>query len=142
MSHNSVINWVKQAAKMVQKISKKYQDKEKVDILELDEMCTMLKKNGTKSGYGLPQKELRKTLKDFMLEIVQLQVSSNFRIRLKIPMQNSMQQMIGNYTISQILKNTLLEKLLLTPLNAQTDSYAIIWHAFAEKPTQFQKAKR
>ncbi len=53
MSHNSVINWVKQAAKVVQKISKNYQNRENADILELDEMCTMLKKNETKSGYGL-----------------------------------------------------------------------------------------
>jgi transposase-like protein len=53
MSHNSVINWVKQAAKVVQKISKNCQNKENVDILELDELCTMLKKNETKSGYGL-----------------------------------------------------------------------------------------
>ena len=44
MSYNSVINWVKQASKAVQKISEKYQMEEKVDVLELDEMCTFLKK--------------------------------------------------------------------------------------------------
>lgn len=52
MSHNSVINWVKQAAKTVQKISEIYKKSEKVDILELDEMCTLIKKNETNNGYG------------------------------------------------------------------------------------------
>ena len=37
----SVINWVRQLASKIQKIPKK---REKVDILELDEMCINFKK--------------------------------------------------------------------------------------------------
>ena len=40
----SVINWVRQLASKIQKIPKK---SEKVDILELDEMCINFKKNMT-----------------------------------------------------------------------------------------------
>ena len=42
VSHMSVINWVKQLASTIQKIPKK---NEKVDVLELDEMCVSSKKN-------------------------------------------------------------------------------------------------
>ena len=41
VSHMSVINWVRQLASKIQKIPKK---SEKVDILELDEMCINFKK--------------------------------------------------------------------------------------------------
>ena len=43
VSHMSVINWVKQLASNVQQIPKK---NEKVDVLELDEMCISSKKYG------------------------------------------------------------------------------------------------
>ena len=42
VSHVSVINWVKQFASKFKNIPKNY---EKVDILELDEMCVSSKKN-------------------------------------------------------------------------------------------------
>ena len=41
VSHMSVINWVKQLASTIQQIPKK---NEKVDVLELDEMCISSKK--------------------------------------------------------------------------------------------------
>jgi transposase-like protein len=47
MSHVSVINWVKQAAEKLKKIVPKEQ---KVEVLELDELCINFKK---KSGFGL-----------------------------------------------------------------------------------------
>jgi transposase-like protein len=47
MSHVSVINWVKQTAEKLKKVLPK---KEKVEVLELDELCINFKK---KSGSGL-----------------------------------------------------------------------------------------
>ena len=44
VSHVSVINWVKQLASTIQQIPKK---NEKVDVLELDEMCISI------YGFGL-----------------------------------------------------------------------------------------
>ena len=42
ISHVSVINWIRQFASKFKNIPKKY---EKVDIIELDEMCVSSKKN-------------------------------------------------------------------------------------------------
>lgn len=44
MSHTSVINWVKKASEQIQEIIKERKTEEKVEVLELDEMCTILKK--------------------------------------------------------------------------------------------------
>lgn len=52
MSYHSVMNWVRQGEKAVQKISEDYEQKEKIDVLKLDELCTFVK-NEAKSGYGL-----------------------------------------------------------------------------------------
>ena len=46
VSHVSVLNWVKKAGAKLEKVSKK---NEKVEILELDEMCINFKKT---SGFG------------------------------------------------------------------------------------------
>jgi transposase-like protein len=46
MSHVSVINWVKKVAEKLKKVLPK---KEKVEVLELDELCVNFKK---KSGFG------------------------------------------------------------------------------------------
>ena len=43
--HNTVINWVKKAAKQIKEIVDETSTKEEVDVLELDEMCTIFKKN-------------------------------------------------------------------------------------------------
>ena len=44
MDPKSVINWVKKAAKQIQYIIKDSKAPENVEIVELDEMCTTLKK--------------------------------------------------------------------------------------------------
>ncbi len=51
MDSKSVINWVKKAAKQIQKIIKDSKKPENIEILELDEMCTILKKL-TNYGFG------------------------------------------------------------------------------------------
>ena len=45
MNYKSVINWVKKSAKQIQKIIKDNHVSQNVEILELDEMCTILKKS-------------------------------------------------------------------------------------------------
>ncbi len=44
MDYKSVINWVKKAARQIQSIIKETKVSQSVEILELDEMCTILKK--------------------------------------------------------------------------------------------------
>ena len=44
MDPKSVINWVKKAAKQIQYIIKDSKAPENVEIVELGEMCTILKK--------------------------------------------------------------------------------------------------
>ena len=45
MDPKSVINWVKKAANQIQDIIKNSKKPENVETLELDEMCTILKKS-------------------------------------------------------------------------------------------------
>ena len=45
MDSKSVINWVKEVAKQIQNIIKVSKKPENVELLELDEMCTILKKS-------------------------------------------------------------------------------------------------
>ena len=45
MDPKSVINWVKESAKQIQNIIKDSKKPENVELLELDEMCTILKKS-------------------------------------------------------------------------------------------------
>jgi transposase-like protein len=45
ISHNSVIRWVKEAAKQIKEIVHQPQKEEKCDVLELDEMWHFVKKN-------------------------------------------------------------------------------------------------
>ena len=52
MDPKSVINWVKKAANQIQDIIKDSKKPESVETLELDEMCTILKKNPTNYGCG------------------------------------------------------------------------------------------
>lgn len=44
MSHMSVINWVKKAAEQIQEIVEERKTEGKVEVLELDELSTILKK--------------------------------------------------------------------------------------------------
>ena len=52
MSHVTVINWVKKAGGKIKDIVFEEKKAEKVDVLEMDELCINLKKNQTKGGYG------------------------------------------------------------------------------------------
>ena len=60
MNYKSVINWVKKSAKQIQKIIKDNHVSQNVEILELDEMCTILKKNQTSCGFGQQLNEKQK----------------------------------------------------------------------------------
>ena len=52
VSHTAVIYWVKKAGEKIKDIAFEGGKTEKVDVLELDEMCVNFKKNPTKNGYG------------------------------------------------------------------------------------------
>ncbi len=52
MDPKSVINWMKKAAKQIQNIIKDSKVPKNVKIVELDEMCTILKKS---KNYGFGQ---------------------------------------------------------------------------------------
>ena len=49
VSHVSVINWVKRAAKELRRVEEEKKVEKEIEVIELDEMCVSFKKI---SGYG------------------------------------------------------------------------------------------
>ena len=67
MNYKSVINWEKKAAKQIQKIIKDTQVSQNVEILELDEMCTTLKKKSNKLWIWTAVERKTKEIKGFFV---------------------------------------------------------------------------
>lgn len=70
VSHVTVLYWVRSLSKKLEEYVEKNKKNHKVDIVELDEMYTFIKKNLKKPGYGLQLKEIPKKYWDIMLDVV------------------------------------------------------------------------
>ena len=71
VSHVSVMNWVKQASNQIRQEREKFYKERNIDILELDELCTYIKKNNINIGSGLGLREIPKKYWDIILALVE-----------------------------------------------------------------------
>jgi transposase-like protein len=64
-----IIHWIKKLGLMVENAGNDMKEKEKIPLLEMDELYTYIKKNSTKSEYGLLLIETGCVLLDLRLEM-------------------------------------------------------------------------
>lgn len=70
ISNVTVLYWVRDLAKKLKEYVSQNKKPRKVDILELDELYTYVKKSPTTSGYGLRLTEIPKKYWDIILALV------------------------------------------------------------------------
>lgn len=70
VSHVSVMNWVKQASNEIRKEREQRCKERNIDILELDELCTYIKKTNINIGSGSGLREIPKKYWDIILALV------------------------------------------------------------------------